>query len=193
MSRSLPTRDNLSSRFRGVLLGLLVLGVTPVLSHHAAAETPETAASPDAESAVPLAEPPALEPPDAETARTRTRAIAKGLRCPVCQGLSVADSNADSARAMFDRVGELVAQGYSEEQILDYFTDRYGDWVRLEPEAEGLNLLIFVLPAALLVLGGLFLASRSRVAPEPAPAAPEPTAPGDEYRRRILEELGDGP
>ena len=157
----------------------------------ASAESPT--ASPDAESAVPLAEPPALEPPDAETATRRTRLIAKGLRCPVCQGLSVADSNADSARAMYDRVAELVAQGYSEQQILDYFSDRYGDWVRLEPEPEGLNLLIFVAPAALLVVGGLFLASRSRE--EERPEASTPAAPttdhDDVYRRRILAELGD--
>jgi cytochrome c-type biogenesis protein CcmH len=94
---------------------------------------------------------------------------------------------------MYDRVAELVEQGYSEQQILDYFSDRYGDWVRLEPEAEGLNLLIFVAPAALLVVGGLFLASRSRQdggAEASAPAAPT-TDHDDAYRRRILEELGD--
>ena len=141
-----------------------------------------------------MLEPPAHAPPDAETARLRTRAAAKGLRCPVCQGLSVADSNADSARAMHDRIAELVAQGYSEAQILDYFSDRYGDWVRLEPPAEGLNLIIFVLPAAVLVLGGLFLVARSQPAGAPLPALPELSGEvNEEYRRRILEELGDGP
>lgn len=174
-----------------VAVAWLASGVA--LSPGWAADGPAGAAdaSPDAETAVPLAEPPALEVPDAETARLRTRAVAKGLRCPVCQGLSVADSNADSARAMFDRIAELVAQGYSEEQILDYFSDRYGDWVRLEPEAEGLNLVIFVLPAALLVVGGLVLAARSRPTPSVEPS-PEPSAPvDDEYRQRILDELGD--
>ena len=92
-----------------------------------------------------------------------------------------------------------VVQGYSEEQILDYFSDRYGNWVRLEPEAEGLNLVIFVLPAAVLVLGGLFLAARARPtpeadAPEALPAETDDVTDleaQDEYRRRILEELGD--
>ena len=176
---------------RAAALAMLIPWMASVVPHHAVADdTPS--ASPDAESAVPLPEPPALEPPDEETARLRSRLVAKGLRCPVCQGLSVADSNADSARAMFDRIAELVAQGYSEEQILDYFSDRYGNWVRLEPEAEGLNLVIFVLPAAVLVFGGLFLAARARPAPEPVVvAAPADAPPDDEYRRRILEELGD--
>lgn len=183
---------------RAAALGLALPCVAALFSHHAGAEEPAVA-SPDAESAVPLTEPPALEPPDAETAVQRTRTVAKGLRCPVCQGLSVADSNADSARAMYDRISELVVQGYSEEQILDYFSDRYGNWVRLEPEAEGLNLVIFVLPAAMLVLGGLFLAARARPAPEAdgpggLPNETEGAADleaQDEYRRRILEELGD--
>lgn len=179
-----------SARALGALLAAVLLLVLSAQTGHADPAAP----SPDAESAVPLEEPPAYAPPDAETARLRTRTTAKGLRCPVCQGLSVADSNADSARAMFQRIEELVAQGYSEEQILDYFTDRYGDWVRLEPEAEGLNLLIFVLPAALLVVGGMWLVTRS--APQTAPPAPEPSgapAPDDDYRRRILDELGDAP
>ena len=143
---------------------------------------------------MPLEEPPALAPPDAETAAARTRTVAKGLRCPVCQGLSVADSNADSARAMHDRIAELVAQGYSEQQISDYFVDRYGSWVRLEPEPEGMALLIFVLPAVMLVVGGLWLAARGRASPSPAdppPAAASASTDDSEYRNRILAELGE--
>ena len=168
----------------------LACGLSVAMTTQAARAEPAVA-SPDAESAVPLAEPPALAVPDSETAKTRTRQVARGLRCPVCQGLSVADSNADSARAMYDRIAELVAQGYSEQQIADYFSDRYGGWVRLEPEPEGLNLLIFVLPAALLVGGGLWLAARSRETVDVPMSLPLPAAADDEYRRRILEELGD--
>jgi cytochrome c-type biogenesis protein CcmH len=92
---------------------------------------------------------------------------------------------------MYDRIAELVAQGYSQQQIVDYFSDRYGGWVRLEPEPEGLNLLIFVLPAALLVGGGLWLAARSRESADVPTLSSLPVSPDDEYRRRILEELGD--
>jgi len=173
--------------FRIVILAAFIAGMVGLSAH---AESP---ASPSAEAAVPLEEPPAFEPPDPETVVARTREVAKGLRCPVCQGLSVADSNADSARAMHDRIEELVAQGYSEEQISDYFVDRYGAWVRLEPEAEGMALVIFVMPAALLVFGGLWLAARGR---SPEANAESPTADPtdyeeDEYRKRILAELGE--
>jgi len=172
---------------RIAILSAILAALVGVSAH---AEVPT---SPSAEAAVPLEEPPALAVPDPDTAAARTRQVAKGLRCPVCQGLSVADSNADSARAMHDRIEELVAQGYSEEQITDYFVDRYGEWVRLEPEPEGMALLIFVLPAGLLVFGGLWLAARGR-SPESESAAPvaEPvTSDDDEYRKRILAELGE--
>ncbi len=178
---------------RTILLSVAILGIGLGLGTHPGHAA--DGASPDAETAVPLAEPPELAPPDAATAARLTESISKGLRCPVCQGLSVADSNADSARAMHARVGELVAQGYSEQQILDYFVDRYGAWVRLEPEAEGFGLLVFVLPAGMLVLGGLWLASRGLGAASPpaAPAEPASSPVEDEYRRRILAELGDAP
>ena len=134
-----------------------------------------------------------MAPPDAELATERTRIVAKGLRCPVCQGLSVADSNADSARAMHERIAELVRQGYSEEQITDYFVDGYGEWVRLEPEPEGMALVIFVLPAGLLVFGGLWLAARGRSEPvaQDDSRGPAPSQDDNEYRKRILAELGE--
>jgi cytochrome c-type biogenesis protein CcmH len=172
---------------------IILLGIALTLvgrTAHADAPT-----SPFAEAAVPLEEPPALSVPDSETATARTRTVARGLRCPVCQGLSVADSNADSARAMHDRIAELVDQGYSEQQISDYFVDRYGAWVRLEPEPEGMALLIFVLPAGMLVFGGLWLAARGRNSDllEESPPGPSRTQVQEdsEYRQRILAELGE--
>ncbi|MEC8424700.1 MAG: cytochrome c-type biogenesis protein CcmH, partial [Myxococcota bacterium] len=144
-------------------------------------------------------EPPLLDPPDSETAADRTAEIAGGLRCPVCQGLSVSDSNADAARAMHDRIAELVSQGYTEEQIVDYFVGRYGAWVRLEPPREGLNWLIWVGPVVLFVLGA-GLVARQVGGQEPAPAAVDAPAPrpvaspyggGTDYRGRVLAELGE--
>ena len=137
-----------------------------------------------------LAEPPAFAPPDTETARKRTRVIGSGLRCPVCQGLSVADSNANSAQVMFDRIGELVRLGYSKQQIEDYFVERYGEWVLLAPPAEGLHWIIWLGPVVAFVVGAGAIglrARRSSVAPAVATSAPAPTA--DPYRDRILAEL----
>lgn len=149
---------------------------------------PNPGATPPADGQGALAEPPEGPPrTDAAEVHTLTLQIGRGLRCPVCQGLSVADSQSDAAVAMKDRIQELVGLGYGEQQIVDFFVSRYGTWVLLEPPREGLNTLIFVGPGAL-VLGGLALwALRAR--PTPPPPSPTPPAPEDPYRQRVLDEL----
>ncbi|HET9037667.1 MAG TPA: cytochrome c-type biogenesis protein CcmH [Myxococcaceae bacterium] len=107
----------------------------------------------------------------------RVQALGKQLRCPMCQGLSIADSNASAARAQMDKVRELVAAGRTDEQIRGYFTSRYGEWALLEPEASGMNLLVWFLPLLLLLGGGYAIARTMRrpASAPPAPAAePEP-------------------
>ncbi len=142
-----------------------------------------------------LPDPPLEEPPEEATAVARTERLQKALRCPVCQGLSVADSPADAARAMGDRIEELVRQGYTEEQITEYFVDRYGAWVELEPPKEE-HQLLFIAPFVGLGLGlvGLVMWARWREEPEPETIKaynPDPAlAP---YRERILAELGEEP
>jgi cytochrome c-type biogenesis protein CcmH len=101
----------------------------------------------------------------------RTEEVGALLRCPVCQGLSVADSPATMASNMKARVRELLAAGYDEEQILAYFERSYGEFVRLEPPRRGINWLVWLAPP-LALLGGLALVRRTlRRAPSPAPAA----------------------
>ena len=143
-----------------------------------------------------LAEPPANAPPSPEVAAAETERIAKGLRCPVCQGLSVADSNADAARAMYARIGELVQLGYDEEQIANYFTDRYGAWVRLAPPATGAHWLVWLGPVVLVVLGVVVVGRRVRPSPEELSGVVDPSGEeevdGDPYRQRILAELNNG-
>lgn len=182
--------QSLFSASRRAALGLatgLLLASGPVF-----AESPSAglASSPEA---LGLAEPPALAPPDAATAVAEAERIAKGLRCPVCQGLSVADSNADAARAMHARISELVQLGYSQEQIEAYFVDRYGEWVRLAPPAEGLHWLLWVAPALLVVVGAAVIGLRGRGAAA-APPRPAGDAPGgadaDRRRAAILAEVG---
>jgi cytochrome c-type biogenesis protein CcmH len=102
---------------------------------------------------------------------TRTEEVGALLRCPVCQGLSVADSPATMASNMKARVRELLAAGYDEEQILAYFERSYGEFVRLEPPRRGINWLVWLAPPAAL-LGGLVLVRRTlRRAPVSAPPA----------------------
>ncbi|MBS3942443.1 MAG: cytochrome c-type biogenesis protein CcmH, partial [Actinobacteria bacterium] len=63
----------------------------------------------------------------------RAEQLAAGLRCPVCQSESVADSRSETALAMRARIDELVAQGWSDERIVGHFVARYGDWIVLDP------------------------------------------------------------
>lgn len=142
------------------------------------------------------ADPFADPPPTEEAVREEATRIAKGLRCPVCQGLSVADSTSDAAVQMKDRITELVAYGYTEEQITDYFVDRYGAWVMLAPE-RGKHRIVWALPWVFGIVGigaigaWVLRASRSK---QPQ-ASKEPPAPAqteeDPYRQRILQELGE--
>jgi cytochrome c-type biogenesis protein CcmH len=121
----------------------------------------------------------------------RVQALGKQLRCPMCQGLSIADSNSSAARAQMDKVRELVAAGKSDPEIRDYFTSRYGEWALLDPPASGMNLLVWLLPLALLVGGGFAIARTLRR--PAAPAAPEPArdppAPEDPYLAAVRAEL----
>jgi cytochrome c-type biogenesis protein CcmH len=122
--------------------------------------------------------------------QARAHRISQGLRCPVCQGLSAADSQAESAIAMRVRAGDLVAAGYSDEQILAYFVQRYGEWVLLEPPRSGRHWLVWIGPLLLLALGGLVVAWRM-TAESKGSGEQELAQKGaeDPYERRILDEL----
>lgn len=137
---------------------------------------------------------PANPPPAAEQVDALTHAVASKIRCPVCQGLSVADSPSESARAMKDEVKALVAQGYDEDQVISYFEASYGEFIRLEPTAEGWNVLVWALPVGVL-LGGAgwvgWTVSRARRAPT-RPPAPPPVDPAlQPYVARVLAEVGN--
>jgi cytochrome c-type biogenesis protein CcmH len=123
----------------------------------------------------------------------RVQALGRQLRCPMCQGLSIADSGSSAARAQMDRVRELVSEGRTDEEIRSYFVARYGEWALLEPPAHGLNWLVWLGPLALLLVGAGVIA---RLVRRPAgggvksdgPAAPV-AASGDPYLDAVRAEL----
>lgn len=120
----------------------------------------------------------------------RADALASRLRCPVCQGISVAESRSDTAVAMQDRIRAMVAQGSTDAEVMDWFTDRYGPWVRLDTGGSNLGLLLWVLPV---VVGGVgvVIVTRRRRASDPTGADPAARARiRDQVARHRL--LGEG-
>jgi len=130
-------------------------------------------------------------PPPADQIDALAREIGAVLRCPVCQGLSVADSTSNAAVLMQNRIRELVAMGYTRAEIEDYFVARYGEWVLLYPRAAGLNRLVWIGP--LLALGlGVLMASTFLRGQTAAPPPPPKRPPGDDpWVDRLLQEVDD--
>jgi len=126
-----------------------------------------------ANEAAPAVEDPALE--------ARMTAIASELRCLVCQNQTIADSHADLAVDLRRQVREMLQAGQTDQQITDYMTARYGDFVLYRPPFKAMTALLWFGPAAMVLigLGTLFvvLRRRSRMAadqfePEEPDAAP---------------------
>ena len=113
-----------------------------------------------------------------EEREARVQRLGKQLRCPVCQGTSIADSPSSIARAQLDKVRELVAEGKTDEEIFDYFVARYGDFALLSPRKEGVTSFLWLAPIILLIFGVAFIALQAKkkppTAPPPAPAATDP-------------------
>jgi cytochrome c-type biogenesis protein CcmH len=101
--------------------------------------------------------PPAGPPLSGAALDVRTEEAAALLRCPVCQGLSVADSPSSMARNMKQEVRQKLAAGYDQEQVLASFERSYGEFVRLRPPLRGANWLVWLGPAAFLAAGGAVL------------------------------------
>jgi cytochrome c-type biogenesis protein CcmH len=103
---------------------------------------------------------PAGPPLKGAALEAKTTEVAALIRCPVCQGLSVNDSPAEMAVNMKAETRDLLARGYSKEQVLRYFEASYGEFVLLEPPRRGMNWLLWITPV-LLVIGGAFVLIRS--------------------------------
>lgn len=110
----------------------------------------------------------------------RVQRLGKQLRCAVCQGVSIADSPASMARAQLDKVRELVVEGKTDDEIYDYFVERYGEWALMEPKKSGVTLGLWVFPLLLLGIGLFVIWNQSRKAPQGAASAPAPDAPATE-------------
>jgi len=94
--------------------------------------------------------------------RDRAEAIGARIMCPVCQGSAIAGSPSATAMDMMDKVDQLIADGMTDDQILRYFSDRYGENIILDPAFGGKTLLLWLLPVAALGVGVWMILRRKR-------------------------------
>ncbi|GAB4436146.1 MAG: hypothetical protein Kow0031_17900 [Anaerolineae bacterium] len=135
--------------------------------------------------------------------------IAEKMNCPTCTGINLADCRTQTCAQWKDQIKDLVDQGMSEEEVLDYFVTQYGTQVLQEPPKSGFTLTLWVLPVAMILLGGILLfftmrnwagqktepAAVSAQPATPAPAAANGTgsassAAPDDYLSQVEKDLG---
>jgi cytochrome c-type biogenesis protein CcmH/NrfF len=92
----------------------------------------------------------------------QTREISAQLRCVVCQGLSLQDSPSQLAQEMRGIVREKLEEGMAPPEVKAWFVEKYGEWVLLEPEPRGFNLVVYVMPIAMLLGGAGFVFFKAR-------------------------------
>jgi cytochrome c-type biogenesis protein CcmH len=115
----------------------------------------------------------------------RARAISANLRCPVCQGETIDDSNAPISRDLRLAVRERLVAGDDDKAVVDYIVNRYGEFVLFMPRAEGSSLILWLAGPAMLVMGAgvAYAMSRKRA------RAPEASSLSDEDKTRLADLL----
>jgi cytochrome c-type biogenesis protein CcmH len=134
----------------------------------------------------------------------RINDIARNLNCPTCAGLNLADCRTQTCAQWRGQIGDLVQEGYSDQEVLDFFTKRYGEQVLQAPPKHGFTLILWVLPfIAILAAGGwLVYALRNWTGPKaisvraaaspanPARVVTTPPESTDDYLQQVDRDLG---
>lgn len=153
MARRLTLRT--ACRAVGVALAIACVGATATAADAPATST-ATSAAPAPREAAPVSTNPALE--------AQVMALAAELRCLVCQNQTIADSHAELAEDLRRQIRDMLAKGQDEREIMEFMTQRYGDFVLYRPPFKTSTALLWVGPALLLVvaLGTLAVVLRRR-------------------------------
>lgn len=132
------------------------------------------------------------EKPLADPAQeARAQEIMKQLRCLVCQNQSIVDSDAALAKDLRIIVRERIMVGDSDDEVLHYMTDRYGDWVLLKPPFDGATIILWLSPLLLLLIG-FFVVYRNQTGRKIAAVAPPLSAAEEKRLKALLDEGADG-
>ena len=119
----------------------------------------------------------------------RARELSKGLRCLVCRNESIDESNAGLARDMRLLVRERIVAGDSDDDVIAFLVERYGEYVLLNPPARGANLILWIAGPTMLLAGagiaGVYLRRRSRA------TVPDAGGLSEAEAKRVAELLGE--
>jgi cytochrome c-type biogenesis protein CcmH len=128
-----------------------------------------------------------LWPSGSQSPAARAHELETQLKCPECQGLSVADSQAPTSRAIRSDIKRRIKAGQSDEEIRQAYVDNYGESILLSPQDSGVSLLIWILPVVVVALGAtgiVLVLRRNREQPH--------LHATDADERLVQRELGDG-
>jgi cytochrome c-type biogenesis protein CcmH len=119
--------------------------------------------------------------------------VAKKLSCPTCTGINVADCPTETCAQWRAKIGEMLAENKSEQEILDYFAARYGDHVLQVPPKRGFFVLVWVLPVIAILAGLVWLAYLMRGwAKKRYPASAQQAYPPSTQVTKVSNEIGNG-
>ncbi|VAV91639.1 Cytochrome c heme lyase subunit CcmL [hydrothermal vent metagenome] len=119
----------------------------------------------------------------------RAQHIMKELRCLVCQNQSIIESDAELAGDLRAIVREQVAMGKNHEQIIEFMTSRYGDWILLKPPFKASNAILWLGPIFLLLIGGFLVFRTIRQSANSVKVSPL-SADEKERLKQIIEDRG---
>lgn len=88
--------------------------------------------------------------------------IFKNIRCLVCQGQSIADSNSDFAQTIKSVVSDKISQGKNEREIYNFLSSKYGDWILYKPSLKIPNLMLWIIPYLFVIFGVMFFLKNLR-------------------------------
>lgn len=129
----------------------------------------------------------------------QVNAIAKQLYCPVCENIPLDVCGTTACAQWRELIRQKLADGWTEQQIKDYFVEQYGARVLGTPPAKGINWLVYVIPPLVIIIGVYILYRAFRAwkrpiqqdsSPAPAPSPPgEESDPDDIYVKQLEEEV----
>ena len=89
--------------------------------------------------------------------------ITKNLRCLICQGQSVYDSDSEFANSMKVLVDKKLNEGFSEKQIYEFFKEKYGEWILYNPELNKNTYILWLLPILIFLIGGAIVVKNFKI------------------------------